>query len=113
MGGSCEGFDQVLWLCAKQRGELQLHAAEPGHVDRVFWMDASNRRRDLRKVVDDDCAWKFGPEGLREMGSEGAIASAEHDVAGKGLPSKAMHGHHDVDSLEKRLELGGLLRTKK
>lgn len=89
-----------------------MYAPEPRDVDRVVGMHASNRARDLRKVVDDYRAWELGPEGFGEMGGEGTIASAEHDVAGKGLSSKAMHRHHDVDALEELLELGGLVRAK-
>ena len=90
-----------------------MYAAEPRDVDRVVGMHASNRARDLRKVVDDYRAWELGPEGFGEMGGECAIASAEHDVAGESLPSKAMHGHHYIDILEEFLELGGLVRAKK
>ncbi len=98
---------------AEEWGELYLHAAEPGDVDWVFGMHASNRRWDLRKVVDDHCVWQIGPEGFGEVGGEGAIASSEHDVASKGLSSKAMHCHHDVDTLEERMKLCGLTRAKK
>ena len=75
-------------------------------------MHASNRLRNLRKVSDHDRAREPGAQRFDEVGCERAVASAEHHVSGKRLSSKAVHRHHDVDPLEKRLELGGFIRTK-